>query len=60
MSKLAHSNDESMRQIALRAAIENGDEDMIEEATCLHCGRFVDGDGVGIDPRGCCFYCKAD
>ena len=27
---------------------------------CDDCGNLVDDDGITCDPRGCCFYCKAD
>ena len=27
---------------------------------CQNCFRLVDDDGITCDPRGCCFYCKAD
>ena len=27
---------------------------------CQDCDRLVDDDGITCDPRGCCFYCKAD
>jgi hypothetical protein len=48
-----------MDMLDTQRAIENGDEDLLE-ATCQNCGRFVDDDGMTIDPRGCCFFCKAD
>ena len=28
--------------------------------SCLNCDGLVDDDGITCDPRGCCFYCKAD
>ena len=27
---------------------------------CPDCDRLVDGHGMTVDPRGCCFTCKAD
>lgn len=55
MSKLAHSNDETMRQIERDRMVEDG----MDPDQCPNCGAWVDEDGYSIDER-CCFYCRAD
>lgn len=42
-----------------REVVFDGDE-LLDAAQCPNCGMYVSDDGITVDPRGCCFYCKAD
>ncbi len=37
-----------------------GNLDIRDDPKCPDCGFGVDDQGYTNDPRGCCFYCKAD
>lgn len=43
-----------------REVVHPADGELLDGATCPNCGYFVSDDGITVDPRGCCFYCRAD
>ena len=43
MSKLAHSNQETMDEIDIKRAIEDGNEDLIENINCPRCHQVIMG-----------------